>query len=1390
MGLVGVTQGGKVVQGALFTRDFLEAGIVETEAWRELDDAAVAAFREAVLAVFRAFPVASRKVSEAQTEDDLIWKVLALLGWEHWSRQVNLSPKGMEHKPDGLLFADQAAKDRANIKPEEWRRYADGLAIVESKRWLRELDRKDSQPGDMGVPSTQMLRYLDRVNVVTHGALRWGILTNGRFWRLYYQGATSVSEEFLELDLPTLMGVAGFDPGLFDGDPGHFLKVFMLMFGRAAFLPGADGRTFHQVSLDEGRLWEQRVAKDLSNVVFGHVFPELVKGIVSNDPERPTPAVPAYLEEVRDAALILLYRLLFVLYAEDRNLLPVRDRGYDDYGMRKRVREDIKDRIDKGDPLSPRASGYYSHMLQLFALIDEGDSGIGLPPYNGGLFATQRPGARILQRCRLPDSVFAPAVDALSRHDDGRAKRWINYRDLSVQQLGSIYERLLENEVRIVEGAAVVANDGDARHGSGSFYTPEAPVQLIIDKAVGPLLQERLEAFRTKAAALASDRRSKGDRLDELRRLDPASRMLEIRVCDPAMGSGHFLVSLVDYLGDRVLAAIAEAEAIVTWAEYESPLLAAVARIRDGILSHARDGKWVIDEQQLEDRLIVRRMILKRVIYGVDKNPMAVELAKLALWLHTFTVGAPLSFLEHHLRCGDSLCGEWVRPVEDRLEEMRATMFIRSSVQRARQTAQGMADIERLSDADIAEVHKSKSTFAAIREATEPLNRFLDLMHARRWIGSEIDAATAACAQALDQRNLVLSPEQFVETAFRSILTNGYGDPVAIATGQTTIPPAPRRKAPSAPRHAKKTKGRAADYEPALVQEVARELVDKARRLAEQERFLHWQVAFPGVWEVWEEAEPRGGFDAVIGNPPYVRQELLGRAKACLKQDYRCFDGMADLYVYFYELGLKILKPGGRLSLIVTNKWMKAGYAEALRRLFAERAWVETVVDFGHAKQIFPAADVFPCVIVARKPTLDPAPAAARVCVIDRDVLDLDKLIQQVDDSGFDMPRTALAPAGWSLEPPGVLALMEKIRAKGVPLAQFAGKPYRGVLTGLNEAFLIDTATKELLIAADPNSAEIIKPYFRGQDVDRWHAPWGGTWMIFSRRGIDIDRYPAVKAHLAKFRSNLEPKPSDWDRDHPDQQWIGRKEGRYQWFEIQDSVYYWKLFEETKIFYQEIQFHPSYCLDNLGLFGNNKTFILPSSDLYLLGVLNSPLMWWHNWRYLPHMKDEALSPTGVKMESLPIAEPGAALRAQVSEKVSRLIAIKKQVVAAETAVLDWLRLEFEVAKIGQRLQSPAALAPDDFLAEVKKARKGRLSPAAVADLRRGDAETVEPARRLLAEAATLERQVADLVNQAYGLTPEEVALMWRTAPPRMPLAAPAGQPAALASRSRLEPATP
>ncbi len=229
--------------------------------------------------------------------------------------------------------------------------------------------------------------------------------------------------------------------------------------------------------------------------------------------------------------------------------------------------------------------------------------------------------------------------------------------------------------------------------------------------------------------------------------------------------------------------------------------------------------------------------------------------------------------------------------------------------------------------------------------------------------------------------------------------------------------------------------------------------------------------------------------------------------------------------------------------------------------------------------------------------------------------------------------------------------------------------------------------------------------------------------------------------------------------------------GRH-WWELRPSAYY-DAFEGPKLTYQEIQFHPAFGYDRESYFGNNRVFIVPSGDLYLLAVLNSPLMWWHNWRFLPRMKDDALSPLGVLMETLPIAQPDSATRAEVEPAVERLITLTRDRRALTGALLAWLRVEFAIEVPGQRLEAFGDLDEEAFIEEVRRHRPrsaGRLSPAALADLRVTFAAESERMRANQREAGQLERRLAALVNGAYGLTPAEIDLLWRTAPPRMPIA--------------------
>ena len=532
-------------------------------------------------------------------------------------------------------------------------------------------------------------------------------------------------------------------------------------------------------------------------------------------------------------------------------------------------------------------------------------------------------------------------------------------------------------------------------------------------------------------------------------------------------------------------------------------------------------------------------------------------------------------------------------------------------------------------------------------------------------------------------------------------------------------------------------------------------------------RAFDWHAAFPEVFA-------SGGFDVVVGNPPYVRQEWLGPIKPYLQANYRSFHGMADLYVYFYELGCNVLRPGGRMSYVVTNKWMKAGYGEPLRRFFAESAWTESVVDFGHAKQIFEDADVFPSIIVVRKPNAEPKPQTVRVCAIPRETLRVDDLSQQIADEGFDVEASQLGVEGWQLEVRGVIALMDKLRVKASKNTAFRGiSPRRGILTGLNEAFLIDTPTRNALVAADSKCIQVIKPYVRGQDIDRWKPAWAEYWMIavkssgdhnwpWSQSGDNAEdvfrrTYPAIHKHLKSFEAPL----------------IARQDQGHFWWELR-SCAYWSEFDAPKIMYQDITWRSQFSLDTEGMLSNNTVYFLPTADTWSVAVLNSPIAWWYSWRAAVHGKDEALRYFTAFLEQFPVPAPTKPQRRQSESLVLKLAAIARDQQSTCRTLLDWFRVEYGIEKPSQKLQNLIALDSDALVAEIKKLRgkANPLSAAALKALRDEDARTLAPARQLAAEAVTLEHELSDLVNAAYELTPAEIELMWDTAPPRMPIARP------------------
>ncbi len=408
-----------------------------------------------------------------------------------------------------------------------------------------------------------------------------------------------------------------------------------------------------------------------------------------------------------------------------------------------------------------------------------------------------------------------------------------------------------------------------------------------------------------------------------------------------------------------------------------------------------------------------------------------------------------------------------------------------------------------------------------------------------------------------------------------------------------------------------------------LIEQIETEIADVENNALYRGSF-EWRFEFP---EVLDEVGNFVGFDVVIGNPPYIRQEELGSAKAFLKKDFpNTFAGTADLYVMFVEHGMRILRPEGQFVYIIPNKWMRAGYGASLRR-WLKKLHIESIADFGDLP-VFEEATTYPCIISLRN-----APATGRFWAMPVTTLDFaESLATYVKAHRFEVGTPSLQDDGWQLANPATQNLMAKLRATGKPLGEYVdGKIFYGIKTGLNEAFVIDEGTRERLIFEDPKSAEIIKPFLAGRDIKRYLTPEVSKYLIFTRRGIEIERYPAVLGYLSQFKDRLTPKPKGWTGE-----WKGRKEGTYKWYEIQDAVDYHEEFEKPLVMYQEICTYQSFGWSDGGIYCNNKIFILPEASPAFLAILNAKTTWFFLNQTASKLMGGALAMQSPYVKAIPI----------------------------------------------------------------------------------------------------------------------------------------------------------
>ncbi|MEE9200434.1 MAG: TaqI-like C-terminal specificity domain-containing protein [Candidatus Brocadiales bacterium] len=365
----------------------------------------------------------------------------------------------------------------------------------------------------------------------------------------------------------------------------------------------------------------------------------------------------------------------------------------------------------------------------------------------------------------------------------------------------------------------------------------------------------------------------------------------------------------------------------------------------------------------------------------------------------------------------------------------------------------------------------------------------------------------------------------------------------------------------------------------------------------EEERYrinaFDWHTEFPDIMK-------SGGFDAVIGNPPYVRQEMLGTFKGYLQKKYTVYQGTADLYAYFIERGVSLLKPGGFFSYIVANKWMRANYGGPLR-FWMKQQRIEEIIDFGDLP-VFQKATTYPCII-----RIANASPRSFFDVTQIETLEFESLKQYVREKHYTVKRSTLDDKGWSLTDRHTQQLLSKLKAVGVSLAEYVNrKIYRGVLTGLNEAFVIDRETRNSLIAKDSKSRELIKPFLVGREIKRYNPLNNDHYLILIPKGWTNSHrkgsgnawdclqstYSAIASHLLPFKEVAQRRCDKGD----------------YWWELRACDYY-DEFEKPKIIVPDISIRGNFALDEIGkCYCVNTAYIICTADKYLFGILNSSLI--------------------------------------------------------------------------------------------------------------------------------------------------------------------------------------
>lgn len=962
--------------------------------------------------------------------------------------------------------------------------------------WNRNLDDLD-ESRDSGTPDDIPGAIV--VSLLEKQVAPWVIVTNGKLWRLYSSTASNKATNYYEIDLEEAIAAT---------EQITALKYWWLFFRREAFTGFLDDL------LKNSADYAKELGDRLKDRVFVEIFPQFAKGFIGDMRAKGLSEAQIDLETVFSGTMTFLYRLMFVLYAESLELLPINDvRGFQAlslYRMKREIanvggaiRDEVFDKLSKHYSL--QSIDLYKRLSELFSVIDSGSDALNMPTYNGGLFSNQTESGRFLEQYAIPDRYLALGLDRLTRDIDSKSQElvFIDFKSLGVRQLGSIYEGLLEFKLKIAAEALAVTkekgkevyqpankvkkplaildkgdvyleNDKRERKATGSYYTPDYIVKYIVKHTVGPVLDRKFEKLRTRLHQAQKGYRDYVKQVEARRKQlgkeeSPAvywnkpemqqlvDDCLNVRVLDPAMGSGHFLVEVVDYISNRLI------DFLNGWSE--NPVWHFIDQTRQDILDDMERQHVNIDAERLTRVALLKRAVLKRCIYGVDLNAMAVELAKVSLWLDAFTLGAPLSFLDHHLKHGNSLIGARIADVQKALEGQQS-LFSQNKFAGVMLATDLMRRVSYLSDNTVAQTRQSAQAYRDASDHLAPYKRMLDV-YTSRWFGN-------TPVKGKKGKPDFDPTVEFLQHDETQAWLENPDDPklVLTSTGQLD----------------------------------AAKVAKIALHAAETKRFFHWELEFPEVFFAPStpggqdiQLNPNGGFDAVVGNPPYLRIQVSDKETSnYFLSLYQAATGSYDIYANFVEKSLSLLTPSGFNGFILPHKFFQSDYGDGLRKVISGGMHLSKIIHFGD-KQIFEGATTYVCLLILSKkgkPTFE--------------LIRVDQINSWIKDGDINA-QVISAPIkdgdGWTFVTESTMALMSKLASQSVTLGEIAERIYQGVITSADNVYLFEKFR-------NTNDPKITQVYSR--TLQQWISL--ETRILKSViRSTSVDRYEAIPTVLMLF---------------------------------------------------------------------------------------------------------------------------------------------------------------------------------------------------------------------------------------------------------------------------------